>query len=450
MVGIAKGKSIFWLMIVIFILMETVILLSSFIGEKALIYTSLLLILIEFLFIFRYRFDLLVYSCFLVFLLSQFLLPIFDIGRWLALLIVSGISLIVLKRSRFKISPIVVGLGLLACYSMLTAVISYYPAISFLKGISLLLLSFFLATVIPAVQVTHPNADVREYFLKMFLTFAIIIILSNVVFVVVMPTRSFLADRFRGWFTNPNGIGASYGMFLLPVLAYKWVKCKPQAAKFALLVVLIIGVIELLLSRSRAGILCGFTSLGVFFLTQRNLHGRFGWILTSILILGIVIASNPSNNLLRQFIYRNEDTLLGSGRLPVWINTWNRFLQHSIWGSGLGVSDTGLQSLGVVFTTLGYSIEKGNSYLGILEELGTVGSLIFVGFLILPLLKISCRNFITSNKTEASQVLISIMVAGLVNGLFEAWMLSAGSILCFAYWLLATLLFTTDGYISNS
>jgi O-antigen ligase len=245
---------------------------------------------------------------------------------------------------------------------------------------------------------------------------------------------------------NPNGVGALYGMFFIPVLAFEFISSKPGLTKFAILIVLILALIECIASQSRAGLLAGFTSLFILVLLRKKFQARVIIILSVVLISGGIIGSNPSNNLFRRFIYRNEQTLLGSGRLPVWIDTWGRFLEHPILGSGLGVSNTGLAPVDVAFTTAGYTIEKGNSYLGMLEELGIVGSLIFIGALIIPLFIYSWTYINSSDPidTGTTQVLISIMVAGLVNAMFEAWILSAGSVLCYTYWLFMTLLFASN------
>jgi O-antigen ligase len=308
-----------------------------------------------------------------------------EVGRFVYLFLLGLLSALLVQKQKLGRNPVALGLGLVACYSIATSFLSYYPMISLLKGISLLLLAGFLLFVPPAIERLHPHIGAKEYMLRMYLYFAIIIVLSNAIYYFINPSSSddlsgiysgtsLLAGRFRGWFLNPNTIGAMHGIFFVPILWSEVVKHKMGPARIGLLVTFLIAAVELLASQSRAGILAGIVSLLVLILGRKKWAPR-------VMILGMIglmtlaiYVNDPENNLIRNFIYRNEVTLEGSGRLPVWTATWNRFLAHPVFGSGLGVANTASdmeskESMeGIVFSSQGYTIEKGNSYLGALEE----------------------------------------------------------------------------------
>jgi O-antigen ligase len=408
-------------------------------------------------------YDLLFYLCPIVLLFTNW--QIMEVGRFVYLFLMMLLSASLIQKQKLAGNPVVLGLGLLGCYSMATSFLSYYLIISLLKGISLLLLAGFLLFLPPAIQRLHPGIGAKEYMLRMYLYFAIIVVISNAVYYFINPSSSndinglysgtsFLGGRFRGWFLNPNSVGAMYGIFFLPILWSEIGKHQMGPARLGLMVTFLIAVIELLASQSRAGILAGVAGLSILIIGQKK-WGPGAMMIGMVGLLGLAIyVNNPENNLIRRFIYRNEVTLEGSARLPVWTETWNRFEARPFFGSGLGVANTAsdMESReGIVFSSRGYTIEKGNSYLGALEELGLVGVAILIWTLFVPILGACWRglNSVNLPKDKSNLMLIAIVAAGLVNTMFEAWLLSVGSILGFSFWIFAGLLVNTESDISR-
>jgi O-antigen ligase len=394
----------------------------------------------------NYRYDFLLWACPLIFLFAQFQIAAFDSTRWFILLLLGLLSANLIPKQKLAGNPVALGLGLLAFYSTVTSSLSYYPTVSLLKSISLFLLAGFLFFVPPAIQLLHPRIGAKEYMLRMYLHFAIIIVISNAIFFLIMPSSSFLGGRFRGWFVNPNGIGAVYGIFFLPILGFEVGKHKIGFAKLGLLLTLLLAAVELFASQSRAGILAGVASLFILILGQKKWASR----ITIMVMLGLIVLAiyvgNPENDLIRRFVYRNEVELEGSDRLPIWNETWNRFLAKPSFGSGLGVANTGSEVEGLVFNSVGYTIEKTNSYLGALEELGIVGVTGLIVTLLVPILRACWKglNAVNLPKDKSNVILIAIVVAGLVNAGFEAWLLSVGSFPCFSFWIFTSLLLYTE------
>ena len=387
-------------------------------------------------------YDAVLWACPLVFLFAQFQIAALDLLRWCILLLLILLSAYLLRNERPRTTPVTFGLGLVALYAIATSIQSYYPAISLEKAISLLLLAGFLLLVPPAIERLHPRLGAREYVLRMFFWIGVAIVLSNALFVLAKPSAAFLAGRYRGWFANPNGIGAVYGIFLIPVLAAEIGKHRPGLARFASICVFLLAAIELLASQSRAGIAAGIVSLAVLTLPKRGLPTRVLVIGMVGLIIAALFISAPDNDLGRRLILRNETVFEGSGRFSVWADIWQRILARPVLGSGLGVERTGSTSGELALNSVGYTIEKGNSYLGLLEELGIVGAAVVIVALLAPILKVCMRGLsrATSVGEKPDLRLVAIVLAGLTNALFEAWLLSVGSILCFSFWLFSALL----------
>jgi O-antigen ligase len=353
------------------------------------------------------------------------------------------LSIFIVPLNKIRLNPIVIGLALIAFYSMLTSSISYYPLISFMKSISLLLLSVFLLLLKPTIQSLFPQIDAKIYLLRMFLNMSILIVLSNACYFIISPDASVLAGRFRGWFVNPNGVGAVYGIFFMPILAYEISKTKLRLTKFGLLFIFILASVELLATQSRAGIASGIISLLILILGQKKWDFR-ATIMSGLGIISLLIfLYDPKNNIFLRFIYRNETILQGSGRIEVWSEIWNSLSTKPIWGSGLGVSETGAELSGIAFSSIGYVIEKGNSLLAALDELGILGTGLLIIALIFPILEICWKGIIRTDN-HSNLVLIAIVMAGLANSIFEAWLLSVGSIIAFSFWIFASLLFTAE------
>lgn len=427
---------------------------ASFVPEETLL-ISLFCMLILFILVCNRFYDFLLWACWLVFLLSQFH-GVVETARWPIFLVLVLLSVYLGAKQKVSRNPVALGLGLVAIYTTATSLVSYYPIISLLKSISLLLLAGFLLFLPSAIKRLYPSIGLKEYILRMFLYLAIAVVLSNTIYYFIRPfsagsfhsSGALLAGRFRGWFMTPNGIGAIYGIFFLPVLWFEVRKHKIGVTKLGLLFVFLLAAIQLLASQSRAGILAGAASIYILILGPRRWLSR-GMVLG---ILGLsaltIFLLSPGNNLISRFIYRNEIELQGSGRLPVWIATWERFLARPLLGSGLGVADTDSAIDSIVFATGGFTIEKGNSYLAALEELGLVGVAILIGALLAPIIRACWRGFNSANllpsKDEPNLVLIAIVIAGLVNTTFEAWLLSVGGIIGFSYWIIASLLLQNE------
>jgi O-antigen ligase len=411
-----------------------------------LIAISISISLAAILFVKNKLFDAILWICPYIFLLAQLQVSVLDLSRWVILFLLAFISVLFSLKQPARLNPISVGLDLLAVYSIVTSLLSYYPIISLSKGFSILMLAVFLNFLFPCLQALYPRLDAKDYLNKMFLVFSIVIVISNAVYFLLQPGASFMGGRFKGWFINPNGIGAMYGIFFLPMIANTFTEKLKGWRRIGIIGIFLLAMTELLASQSRAGILSGIISMFVLILAKRRwpvriiLSGVLVWVIAGVFII------DPTDNPIRAFIYRNEITLQGSNRLDIWRQTWKQFLVNPVLGTGLGVENTGLTSANLVFTTQGYSTEKTNSYLGLLEELGAVGGGLLLIFLIIPLFRKCWQglNSIDRKQEQREIILIAIIAGGAANAMFEAWLLSVGSIIALMFWVSAAMLFFSN------
>jgi O-antigen ligase len=247
--------------------------------------------------------------------------------------------------------------------------------------------------------------------------------------------------RFRGWFVNANDVAAIYGIFFLPVLAHELGKHRRGAAKWVYLVAIVLTGLQLLGSQSRAGIAAGIIAVAVLSIPKRTLPVRLliaG--VTGILVVAVLL-NMPIRSQVQRLVLRNEEVFTGSGRIPVWGELWQNIQKKPLFGSGLGVSETTPAGSTTAFTSGDYIIQKGNSYVALVEELGVVGTALVLTLLLIPLLKACARGIRRSGQMgkEPNIALIAIILAGLANATFENWILSVGSTIGFSFWLFAEL-----------
>lgn len=398
----------------------------------------------------RKLYDLLLWACLLVPLFSQFRVSAFEMLRFGLLVLVILVSVYIIKFKKVEFNHISVGIILLSLYAMVTSFQSYYPIVALLKGISLLLLGGFLLFVPLAIRQLYPDVHMREHILRLFLYFSILIVVSSGLYYFINPASSndyfsgtsFLNERYRGWFVNPNGLAMPLGVFFVPILWFEAGRTRMGWAKIGLLVVFVLAAIELFATQSRAGIVAGMVSLFVLVLGGKRWSSRILIVILIVLSMVMICLENPENNVLRRFVYRNEVRLEGSGRLSYWAAAWNRFVMKPVFGSGLGVSNTDADADSLAFNARGYTIQKDNSYMAALEELGMFGCTVLVAALLLPLLKACWEQFNAARRLQdkSDLIFVAVVSAGILNAVFESWLLSVGNVFCLSFWIFASLL----------
>lgn len=418
--------------------------------EIGIILTVIFTALLIFVFL-KNKFDILLLISLWSFFFAQFRLPIFEIGRFASLFMIAVLSAYLAKDWTRRKNKVILGLSLVAVYTLATSLFSSQPLVVTQKSLSLFLLISFVYFVPCAINQFHPTQQVLDYILQFFLITAYIFVISNAIFFLLNPTSSnsyfsrtaLLDGRFRGWFINPNDLATFLGIFFVPLLWFRLRKLRPSIDRLGLILVFLLSAVELWGTQSRAGILACFIALYLMEIGAKKWGGRFQLSSFLALCLLVIYFMNPEGNIIKQFIYRNEIELAGSGRLDYWRAAMIRFQQDPIIGSGLGVSN--MKSLpyseGFVYSSRGFTLQKDNSYITMLEELGIVGFSLICIFLVSPLVRTGVNKFqiVSQNGLNTNLVSISILAAGLFNAIFESWLLAVGNLACILFWLLASI-----------
>ena len=420
---------------------------------------SILFLVILFIYIYNKLYDLSLWVLAFVYLAVQFQITAVEALRFVFLLAIVLFSLLLLRKHRVPLNNVVIGLALLGFYAVCTSFLSSYLLVAFLKGVSLILLAAFLMLMPPALNQLYPQKSSLKHVLELFSYLIVIVVISSIIYYFLFPESSnqrlggtaLLNGRFRGWFTNPNDIATFLGVFSIPILLFQARNQKSKLVKSAIIFVLLLTAGELIATQSRSGILAGFISMMVFILLSKNQPSRVLVISLIIIFAVLVILLKPNDNFLRAFIFRNEVNLEGSGRIAYWIAAWNRFLLKPVFGSGFGVSIGIINKVSFVFSSNEFSIQKDNSYIAALEELGIVGNLMLWLILLLPLAQICLRSIRSARMPpyEPKTVLVAVISAGMFNAVFESWLLSPGNIFCLSFWLFSAFICHTKKIEQN-
>lgn len=262
-----------------------------------------------------------------------------------------------------------------------------------------------------------------------------------------------------GWafWNNPNSLGAVTGVVMTPFILWGFLVAETRNEKYRRGIGLLICLVLLFVSLSRASILtAGVTSIVLCVCLRRVrllLEGTF----LVVLVLALAAVIEPvhfeqfSKNLTTDILYKGkkEQGVFGSRQSP-WQETVVSLKQHPWFGTGFGTSDIGskgqvakISVLEGVYTNEGTNREHGNSYLAMAEYLGFLGMIpfTFLTILVVRMIVQVClwmrRNVDPRNYAVP---LSMILLGGLVHGLFEDWLFAVGYYLCFFFWVCAFLL----------
>lgn len=154
-----------------------------------------------------------------------------------------------------------------------------------------------------------------------------------------------------------------------------------------LIVVILSSVIALLLNASRGSMLALGVGIAILILlSKRSMKVKIISILV-LLIMGLYLYTNNYMDLL---LYRinNDDSAGGSGRIDIWmtkLKLWSE--SDSILNLIFGYGYVGGRKLGVIG-----QVAFHNDFLAFLVEYGIIGLIIFIYFIIYPILKSNKEN----------------------------------------------------------
>lgn len=357
-------------------------------------------------------------------------------GRWIVLAVGALAGLVVYAKDQpYSFSTFHLVAFFCVVSAMVSAAVSAYPSLAFLKATSLLLLFLYGST---GARLAVAGRE-TNFFSWLLLSCELLVYLSAISYFVIRLEI----------FGNPNSLGAVMGVAAAPILLWGILisegptTCSRRTFAFALALLLLFS------SYARAGIAGAVVSCTLLCLAVR----RYGLLLRGVgiaLALAAFVAAvaplhqQPSDSLTSAFVYkgRREDGILASRR-PIWNETVSAIQEHPWLGSGFGTSVTSMEVVQrpEKFESFREATrEHGNSYLAITEWVGFAGDLPFFALVLLTAVKV-WRALVqmrrTRNVLSPAIPLAGVLAAGLVHAAFEDWLFAPGYYLCIFFWTLA-------------
>ncbi len=325
--------------------------------------------------------------------------------------------------------------------SFASAVVSSFPQVACLKAASLLLL--FIYGMTGARVAASP--DIAKFLAGLLIGLELLTYIAGI---------SYFVFHYR-LLGNPNSLGAVMGVGVLPLLLWGMLTTADKGRRHRLQISLVLSLLLLLSSYSRASIGAALVAAAVLCIGLREYKTFVRGVVFALLCAigvaavmpvkqGISDASDENKNSVKKFLYKGHQTQdVLESRRPVWDQTWDSIRVHPFFGTGFGTSETrdtrpSSDKLRVS-SDVGVR-EHGNSYLAILEWQGLLGVVPF--FALLSLLGIYLGRVFQWMRRggEASAPAVAFaatMAAGLFHAGFEDWMFAVGYYLCVFFWMMA-------------
>jgi O-antigen ligase len=374
-----------------------------------------------------------------VFLWAGMALPLnaaWTSGRWIVLAVGALAGVLIYTRDQ---RPSFATFHLVALFcvvaALVSAAVSAYPNLAFLKAMSLLLL-FLYGSSGARLAVIGREAS---FFPKLLVGCELLVYITAI---------SYFIFQFEAY-GNPNSLGAVMGVAAAPILLWGILVSERPTTRWRRTFAFTLAVLLLFSSYARAGIAGAVVSCILICVALRRygllLRGSGVALLLAAFVAAVVpLHQQPSESLTSVFVYkdRREDGILASRR-PIWDQTVSTIQEHPWLGSGFGTSPTSsevVQQSGRFESLREATREHGNSYLAITEWVGFVGDIPFFALVVLIAVNVGralARMRRTGNVFSPAVPLAGVLAAGLVHAAFEDWLFAAGYYLCIFFWTLA-------------
>jgi O-antigen ligase len=256
------------------------------------------------------------------------------------------------------------------------------------------------------------------------------------------------------FFGNPNSLGAVMGVAIVPLMLWGSFHSKSAWIQRRRTLALLLSMALLFASYSRASIFAATASCILLCVLSRRYHTLVRGLGLGLLIAAVVVSFVPLPNspaaptFRSRFLYKGKEQggVLGSRR-SVWDTTIASVELHPWFGTGFGTVLTAYDSRvnqgGTFESNSETTREHGDSYLAIVEGVGLVGVIPF--FFLLVLILVNIRRVLiqlwsTKDLSSPAVPMALVLVAGLVDAMFEDWLFAVGYYVCVFFWALAFML----------
>jgi len=358
-------------------------------------------------------------------------------ARW-AILGVGALvgSAIMLRDRKYRIGWFHVLAMFTVLAALVSAAVSRYSSLSFLKVLSLLTLFIYAGT---GARVAVTGRENR--FFAGLLT-------GCEFFVGAVGAAYFAGIEVMG---NPNSLGAVMGVAGAPILLWGIFVSEETFPRRRRIALFAVALYLTFVSHARASMAAAFICCVLLCVALR----KYRMLMNGIIVIAIIVAgaaifqpeefSNTVTALTDTVIFKGKDPsegLLGS-RLSPWQAAVDSIHNHFWFGTGFGTSDNGqdaTEDVGKFSTLVAASSEHGSSYLAIITWVGMVGVLPFV-LLMVTLSRKVVETVVwmrrTGNAYHPAVPLAMVVFAGMLHAALEDWLFAPGYYLCVFYWSVA-------------
>lgn len=345
------------------------------------------------------------------------------LGRWGALLALTGLAWIISERATRRPWPPLVILLMLTFGSIaFTLPSSNNPTISTIKWGVFLCFLIFCGTVFNRVNSAQ---DVATLIIPLSWVFIVFIwLFPPSVLVFPQPLRGSLG-YFNGFLRFSNAVGQFLSIGGLPLVVYRLNLAKTRRQQIFFTATLVLGVMEVLAGGSRAAAFAMVLTMGLALWRWKTPgSGRANQARLVCLALLVLIAVGQTDRV-RRFFYKYPDASnLFESRQSYWEATNQSFRSNQWMGTGFGVQAQQAES-SLSFSTTGAFREQGSFYLGIREEIGYLGAVPIVcllGFLTLR------NGFILIRSRDPAKLMMArAVIAGMLYAISENYLLYLGN-----------------------
>jgi O-antigen ligase len=358
-------------------------------------------------------------------------------ARW-AILGVGALvgSAIMLRDRKYRIGWFHVLAMFTVLAALVSAAVSRYSSLSFLKVLSLLTLFIYAGT---GARVAATGRENR---------FFAGLLIGCEFFVGAVGAAYFAGIEVMG---NPNSLGAVMGVAGAPILLWGIFVSEDTFPRRRRIALFAVALYLTFVSHARASMAAAFICCVLLCVALR----KYRMLMNGIIVIAIIVAgaaifqpeefSNTVTALTDTVIFKGKDPsegLLGS-RLSPWQAAVDSIHNHFWFGTGFGTSDNGqdaTEDVGKFSTLVAASSEHGSSYLAIITWVGMVGVLPFV-LLMVTLSRKVVETVVwmrrTGNAYHPAVPLAMVVLAGMLHAALEDWLFAPGYYLCVFYWSVA-------------
>ncbi len=346
---------------------------------------------------------------------------------------------------RFRTTPLHWGFLLTALIGIMGSLYSVDPSLAAQRAMTFLLL-YFVVFVYFWLRSDSPQ-ECEAYAVALWKSLAIILGIGFL-FMLLGAPGMFSAGRLRLVLGNPNQLG-HYAALMAPIAVWYLFEKSETANKYLAWGIVGALLVAIVWSGSRGALVGTLIILGLQFLLCYREKMLVMFIVFGLgaslhfLLKDPVFKPGEDPSFFEETVLREKTLGSGSGRLGVWKSATRLIEKQPLFGYGFGIVDR-LFVLGY-FPDLPLTFQGGHVHNGYLEELVNLGWIGTSPLFSILIYLMAIGAFYLSRPRRVTKAyrftvaLFSVMVGGVISGVFESWFTSVGSVFCFPFWFTSIL-----------